>query len=81
MANDDLWMRTLGWAGELIASLDHDEAIWPNLGVTGPYDRVSGQVQRPPRPVDGACGCRCATACCLRQANAEALQPCIMVGP
>ena len=45
MPNDDLWMHTRGWPGAFMSALASSPVL-PNLGVTGPWDRVSGQAGR-----------------------------------
>eukprot|EP00288_Rhodomonas_lens_P015365 CAMPEP_0177700896 /NCGR_PEP_ID=MMETSP0484_2-20121128/6332_1 /TAXON_ID=354590 /ORGANISM="Rhodomonas lens, Strain RHODO" /LENGTH=189 /DNA_ID=CAMNT_0019212113 /DNA_START=465 /DNA_END=1034 /DNA_ORIENTATION=+ len=49
MPNDDLFMETKGWLWIFLTKLAGSNTF-PNLGVTGPFDRVSGRADMPSMP-------------------------------
>ena len=56
MPNDDLKMLSPGWPLELLSTLATSPGF-PNLGVTGPVDPVSGRRDMPSMPMVGLCAC------------------------
>ena len=56
MPNDDLKMLSPGWPVELLSILAASPGF-PNLGVTGPIDPVSGRRDMPSMPMVGLCAC------------------------